>query len=202
MTRSRAALLLAVLTAAGAALAYSLLAGSPSPRTTSPSLRPLIAKASFEACVGELASRDGAKGVLPELHLPCLDGSGSRDLLWSGTRTQLPTVVNVYGSWCGPCATEMPVLRRLHEAAGPRIRLVGIDTEDEPRSALLFAIDLRQHWPALRDDDGLVSRALGGGAPKTVFVSTSGQVVHVQRGAYTSYEQLLGDMKRYLGLSL
>lgn len=201
MTRARVALLLAVLAALGAALAYGLLR-SPAARQAAPSLQPLIARAALEPCVGEVASVTGAKGQLPVLRLPCLDGDGSRDLLWTGTRTQVPTLVNIYGSWCQPCAAEMPLLRQLHTSAGARLRLVGIDTEDEHRSALLFAVDLRQHWPALRDDDGRVSRSLGGGAPKSVFVDAAGQVVHVQRGAYPSFAALKLDVRRYLGIAL
>ena len=70
------------------------------------------------------------------------------------------------------------------------------------KDGLLFAIDLGQRWSALRDDDGLVSRSLGGGAPKTVFIDSAGDVVHVQRGTYRSYAALLADVRRYLGLAL
>lgn len=202
MNRARVALLAAVLAAAAAALGYGLLSGGHVAAPPSPSLRPLIVRAALEPCVGELASTAGAKGVLPQLRLPCLGDGGSRDLLWTGARIQPPTLVNVYGSWCGPCATEMPLLRQLHQAAGSRLRLVGIDTEDDHRLALHFAIDLRQHWPALRDDDGLVSRALGGGAPKTVFVNSAGVVVHVERGSYSTFAALRGDVRRYLGVQV
>lgn len=204
MTRNRLALLLAVLTAAGAALVYGLLSQPPTVEKASPSLRPLIQKAALQPCFGEVASRSGAKGLLPDLRLKCLDDDGSRDLLFSEARIQTPTMVNVYGSWCGPCFDEMHLLRELHDAAGSRLRILGIDTEDDHRDALLFALDPKvgQTWPALRDDDGHVLRALGGGPPQTVFVSTTGQVVHVQRGPYSSYVALIRDVRRYLGVSL
>lgn len=204
MNRTRLALLLAVVAAAGAALAYGLMSKAPVVEKASPSLRPLIQKAALEPCFGEVASRSGAKGLIPDLRLACLDGDGSRELLWTGTRRQPPTIVNVYGSWCTPCFTEMPYLRRVHEAAGTRVRILGIDTEDDHRQALLFALDphVKQTWPALRDDDGLVSRSLGGGAPKTVFIDSSGTVVHVERRAYEKYEQLRRDVRSYLGVTL
>lgn len=200
MTRSRVALLIVVLLAAGGALALGLNRSAPTP--AEPSLRPLVAKAALEACVGELAVRQPGRRELPDISLPCLDGTGTKALLFSGARLQAPTLVNVYGSWCGPCVDEMPVLRQLHLLAGPRLRLVGVDTEDDPRNGLSFAVDLGQHWPALRDDDGLVSRSLGGGAPKTVFVDSRGRVVHVQRGSYRSLAVLKADVRHYLGLAL
>lgn len=200
MTRPRIALAL-VLVLAAVALAYGL-TRSPVPEQAAPSLQPLIARAALEPCFGEVASRAGAKGLIPDLQLPCLDGDGNRELLWTGTRTQTPTLVNVYGSWCAPCAVEMPHLRRLHDAAGSRLRVLGIDTEDDHRNGLLFAIDLKQRWPALRDDDGRVSRALGGGAPKMIYIDATGTVVQVKRGYYKTYAELQADVRRYLGLQL
>ncbi|MCW2543523.1 MAG: Thiol-disulfide isomerase-like thioredoxin [Frankiales bacterium] len=201
MSRTRLALLLAVLVAVAAALGVGLTRSQERP-AAEPSLAPLIARAALEPCTGSLALRVPGRRELPDISLPCLDGTGTHPLLFTGPHSQLPTMVNVYGSWCQPCATEMPLLRQLHQLAGPRLRLVGVDTEDDPRMGLLFAIDLGQRWPALRDDDGLVSRSLGGGAPKTVFVDGSGAVVHVQRGTYQTLAALRADVGRYLGLAL
>jgi thiol-disulfide isomerase/thioredoxin len=201
MNRARAVLLVVVLVAVAGALAFRLTRPDAEPVASAPNLKPLIAQAALEPCIGGLAARTD-KSVLPDIVLPCLDGTGSKQVLFDGTRRQVPTVVNVYGSWCHPCVTEMPLLRQLHQRAGDKLRLVGIDTEDDQRTALHFAIDLGQRWPALRDDDGLVSRALGGGAPKTVFVDSAGTVVHVQRGTYSSFAALRADVQRYLGLTL
>lgn len=195
MTRSRAAVALAVAVATVVALVVGLSGSARPPRASDAALAPLVRRAQLEPCPGPLAAPGSP---LPALRLPCLDQSGSRDLV--GAPAGVPTLVNVYGSWCQPCAAEMPLLRELHELAGTKVRLVGIDTEDDPRQALLFAIDLRQHWPALRDDDGRVSRAFGGGAPKTLLVTSSGVLVHVQRGAYLSLAALRADVARYLGV--
>jgi len=190
--------LLLVVLAAATALAYGL-KDRPEATQAAPDLAPLIERASFEQCVGPVALQGQG---LPDVRLPCLDGSGVRSLVSSAPIEQVPTIVNVYGSWCRPCAEEMPLLRQLHQRAGSRLQLLGIDTEDEPRLGLLFAIDFGQRWPALRDDDGLVSRALGGGAPKTVFIDASGKVVHVERAGYRDLAALRADVLRYLKLAV
>ena len=41
-----------------------------------------------------------------------------------------PMVVNVWGSWCGPCKKEMPVLRAFHERAKDKVQLIGVDVEE------------------------------------------------------------------------
>lgn len=196
MTRRNALVAAGVVAATALALVVGLTGGGIG-RPKATELAPLVARAHLEPCAGPVVA---AGTAVPALRLACLDGTGDRDTV--GTPGGTPTLVNVYGSWCGPCAQEMPLLAQFHALAGARVRLVGIDTEDDPRQALLLAIDLGQHWPALRDDDGRVSRAFGGGAPKTLLVDRAGAVVHVRRGAYPSLAALRADVQRYLGVAV
>jgi cytochrome c biogenesis protein CcmG/thiol:disulfide interchange protein DsbE len=46
------------------------------------------------------------------------------------------TVLNVWASWCVPCADEAPLLLKL--AADKRIRVVGINYKDQPDNARRF----------------------------------------------------------------
>lgn len=191
MTRTRVAWLVLVVLALGLSLAYGLTRSDDAPKALD--LGPLQQRAGLAPCPS------GVSADLPDLVLPCLGGGQSVPLRATGSGR--PTLVNVYGSWCGPCFEEMPVLAAVHRALGDRLDLVGVDTEDEPRKALQFAIDVEQTWPALVDDDGLVSRAYGGGAPKMLFVDASGKVVHVVRKAYATEAALRADVARYLGVS-
>ena len=48
-------------------------------------------------------------------------------------------VINVWGSWCGPCRTETPDLVRVaRQRAAQGIRFVGIDTRDNLQAAQAF----------------------------------------------------------------
>jgi thiol-disulfide isomerase/thioredoxin len=112
-----------------------------------------------------------------------------------------PALVNVYGSWCGPCRDEMPLLAAFRAKAGQKVALVGVDTEDDPRLALLFARDMKQHWAAVRDDDGRFLRHYGPGPPLTLFLDASGAVRFVHRGAFTSLPQLEQAVRSTLGVA-
>lgn len=185
--KTRLAWLVLIVVSFGGALAYGLTDHTSSPKATD--FAPLRARAALGPCPA------GLSPALPDLTLPCLGGGPAVSL--RGTPTGRPTLVNVYGSWCGPCQREMPVLRAFHESTSA-VDLVGIDSEDDTSNALHFAIDLGQHWPAVVDDDGRVDRFFGVGPPKTLFVDGTGAIVHVKRGEYTSVEALKADVLRYL----
>ena len=140
----------------------------------------------------------GISRDLPDIVLPCL--GGGPDVRLRGPVPATPALVNVYGSWCGPCQEEMPVLVAFARLAGDRVRLVGIDDEDDPRQALLFAHDLGQHWAAVRDDDKQVLPHYGGAPPVTLFLDATGHVVHVRRGPFRHLDELRAAVARYLGV--
>lgn len=139
-------------------------------------------------------------GEVPHLTLPCL--GGGPDVVLDSAPSGIPTLVNVYGSWCTPCQAEMPVLAAFAAKAGKAVALLGVDTEDEPRLALLFARDMRQHWPAVQDDDGRFLRHYSSGPPITLFVDKAGKVVFVHRGPFTSLADLRSAVRTRLGVAV
>src|SRR5882724_10861620 len=45
-------------------------------------------------------------------------------------------VLNIWGSWCGPCRAEMPGLQRVYDQTKDSgVQLLGIDVRDDIRSA-------------------------------------------------------------------
>ncbi len=138
---------------------------------------------------------------LPDLRLACL--AGGPDVSLRAAPPGVPTLVNVYGSWCGPCQDETPLLVAFHRVAAGRVALVGIDTEEPSRSqALHFVLDFGVHWPALVDDDGVFHRWIGGGVPVTLFLDAAGKVVHVRREPIRSQAALRADVKTWLGVTV
>ena len=180
-----------------AAVAGALWYGQRQDRTTTTTprtvdLAPLRAAAALEPCP------TGVGPSLPSLTLPCLGGGAAVRL--DGPATGVPTLVNVYGSWCAPCQDEMPLLVAFHRKAGARVALLGVDTEDEQRAGLQFAKDLGQRWPAVVDDDGTVLRRYASGPPVTLFVDRAGRVVFVRRGAFRSLAELEAAVAQHLGV--
>ncbi|MFL6238813.1 MAG: TlpA family protein disulfide reductase [Actinomycetes bacterium] len=142
---------------------------------------------------------DDVKAKLPDLTLDCL-GAGPRVHI-SGLRG-IPTLINVWGSWCTPCQREVPALQTVYAAAGGRLRVLGVDTEDDHASALDFAAHAHMKYPSVIDDDGAFIRALGRNAtPMTLFVNESGVVVHTAYGQFRNVGDIKAQLQRYFGIA-
>jgi cytochrome c biogenesis protein CcmG, thiol:disulfide interchange protein DsbE len=140
------------------------------------------------------------EGGLPDLALPCLrDGRAVR---LSGVRGT-PTVVNVWASWCQPCAAETPFLVAVHRQAGGRVGMLGIAYADRREAAADFLADFGARYPSVEDRDGRTRSPLGFlGPPWTYFVDAGGRVVADHRGQLVSERQLRDLITRHLGVRL
>ena len=189
-------LALAFLAVATAVLVRLVPAPTPKPavRSVPPSVVDLRQRAALTPCPPGLGSE------VPDLTLGCLGGGPSVRLRATGPGR--PTLVNIYGSWCGPCQEEMPTLVAFSRLAGTRVALVGIDTEDTATDALTFARDLGQHWPAFEDPDKRFLPSYGAGPPVTLFLDAQGHVVHVASGAFRGLPELRAAVARYLRVTV
>lgn len=82
-------------------------------------------------------------------------------------------VINIWGSWCGPCRVEAPELQSLYDqtrASG--VEVLGVDVRDEQRSAPEdFVRDRGLTYPSIYDPPGRSLLALKG-YPRSVVPST------------------------------
>lgn len=104
-----------------------------------------------------------------------------RSLLAASSR---PVVLNIWASWCIPCRSEAPLLRRAQAQFGEVVRFVGVDVEDGQDDARAFIAEFGlEGFEHYFDPGGDVPADLGGfGVPLTFFVAPGGEVVGVHRG--------------------
>jgi thiol-disulfide isomerase/thioredoxin len=118
-------------------------------------LAPARAAAGLPACPAP--SGKAAGGSLAGVTVPCLGAAGSVDL--GAALAGKPALLNVWGSWCEPCRTELPVLAAYAARPGA-VPVYGIDSRDDPRAALGLLTDLGVRLPMVSDPDGALRTAL------------------------------------------
>lgn len=134
----------------------------------------------------------------PKTDLPALAGLTTRD----GTpipglsNASFPgelTLVNVWASWCIPCADEVPMLEKLSQ--DKRIKLVGINYKDPTDNARRFLNRYGNPFAAVGvDADGRTAIDWGVyGVPETYLVDRSGTIVYKLVGPVTA-ENLAGTL--------
>ena len=190
----------AVLAAVVVMVGVAVTAGCTSSKPSGDDLERLRLAAHLDPCPTTDASAPSADHGLPDLTFDCL-GDGPKvplaDLRGS------PVLVNVWGSWCGPCQREVPALQRVHTEAKDRVLVLGVDTEDSDASALDFAAHADMTYPSVVDESGTFHRALGRSTvPMTLFVNSEGEVVHTSYGQFHGADDIRTQVARYLGVHL
>jgi thiol-disulfide isomerase/thioredoxin len=167
MNRWRGRLLVLVLVLIGAGTWWRL------SDATSP-----LAAGSDEAQIG-LTLYQGSAGIdLPEVQGRTIDG-GSLSL--ADLRGNV-LVLNVWGSWCGPCRAEAPDLAEISaETMDQGVRFIGIDVRDNPAAARAFEREFGITYPSFDDQDGQVLASFAGvvpvsAVPSTIVVDQSGVI--------------------------
>ena len=131
--------------------------------------------------------------------LKCLDGKSTIDI----GQIKGPALVNVWGSWCGPCKDEMPIFVDFYSKYKEKVSLIGISVEEaDLQDARDFVKLYGMSWPNLNDPNGSTRGTLGMGVPITLFIDAQGAVVYRKIGVVTTIEELERDTQKHLGVQL
>lgn len=110
---------------------------------------------------------------LPALALPAMEPGKAAPV--SGA-TGRPRLVNVFASWCIPCAAEAPQLARL-KAMG--VAIDGVAVRDTPAGVADFLSRYGDPYRSIGDDRrGMVQVSLGSsGVPESYVVGADGRIL-------------------------
>ena len=143
-----------------------------------------------------IQSIETGKKAIP---LDCLDESSVINL----ASIKGPALVNVWGSWCGPCKDEMPIFVDFYSKHSKSVDLIGISVEEaDIQDARDFVQAYGMTWPNLYDADGVTRATLGMGVPITLFIDENGEVTYRKIGVVTTIEELEIATEKYLGVDL
>ena len=154
-----------------------------------------------EKIAGEVVSCESILSSATEnsIMLDCLDGTDGASI--NGIKG--PAIINVWGSWCGPCKEEMPILRSFYEKAQGKLALIGVDVEEASiEDGREFVKNNGITWPNLYDADGKSRAYFGMGVPVTWFIAADGSVAYKHIGVIKSEKELISMTSKYLGVKL
>ncbi|MDO8645544.1 MAG: TlpA disulfide reductase family protein [Candidatus Planktophila sp.] len=139
------------------------------------------------------------QNVAKPIEIGCLDGSVGASV----NALRGPAIINVWGSWCGPCKEEMPILRSFYAKGKGKLQLVGVDVEEASiKDGQEFVLKNGVTWPNLFDRDGSTRAYFGMGVPVTWFIAADGSVAYKRIGVLKNEIELIKLTSKYLGVKL
>jgi cytochrome c biogenesis protein CcmG/thiol:disulfide interchange protein DsbE len=132
---------------------------------------------------------------LPQFDLPA--AAADRPGLKTATfHTGKPRLLNVFASWCVPCAAEAPQLATLAQAG---VEIDGVAIHDRPDDLARFLVANGNPYTAIgRDDKRAVQIAIGSsGVPETYVIDGRGVIRYQHIGDIRAEDvpMLLGKLK-------
>jgi len=124
---------------------------------------------------GEIIAAD-ERLAAPELSGELLDGREFESQV-----TGSVTLINFWGSWCGPCRVEVPELEKLAEANQYLgVAVLGVNVRDNTGQARRFLADRGITYPSLDDSRGEIVSKYNEfpvyQTPSTLIIDESGRV--------------------------
>jgi thiol-disulfide isomerase/thioredoxin len=145
-----------------------------------------------EAALAGLGFKRGE--LFPDLAVRSLDGEPTR--LHSLLRPERRHLINLWATWCVPCAEEMPELQRLHpdlERAG--IDLLGVSVDlDTAANVPAYLAQREIRYPIFTTDERALESLYPRGeaqVPLTVLLDGQGRILEILQGWSRKSEKAL-----------
>jgi len=160
---------------------------------------------------GYIAGNGAVEQIPPGQRLKpiTLEGTTLEGEEWSSVaaRGKDIVVINLWGSWCPPCITEIPDLEKVWtevQADKKPVQFMGIDFRESPERGAAFVATQKMTYPSLTDESGVLILAFGRQAPtsppSTLILDREGRVAARVSGVVTA-STLRGLIDDVLGSS-
>lgn len=135
--------------------------------------------------------------LCPGYDLPVITGDGDTGTTINPTTTGKVTLINFWGTWCGPCVSELPHLELLAREYADSVTVIAVHSTQDSRKAPSFLAEnypessIVFSWETGNDYNGEYYLMLGGEGyyPYTVVLDANGIVTETKVGGM-SYEEM------------
>jgi thiol-disulfide isomerase/thioredoxin len=141
---------------------------------------------------GGQAKKSGPPPLAKSFSLALLRQPGSRVTLASYAGH--PLIINFFASWCPPCRRETPMLAKWYLSMHGRVRVLGIDSNDETAPALRFVQKAGVRYPVAVDPYPATTTTSYGvlALPQTFFLNARHRIVLHVLGPLTTKDLTRG----------
>ena len=115
--------------------------------------------------------------------MPALEGEWLNGELEPADYRGKVVLVNFWGTWCGPCRREQPILQKLSGDYAGEVQFIGVDFMDDQAAAREFIREFGVTYPSVVDDGPLAHEFGVPYAPATFLVDRAGQMRYKLLGA-------------------
>lgn len=122
-----------------------------------------------------------ASEALAEKRRPSLDGNGLVKLL--AENEDKVVLVNIFASWCPPCAKEVPAFISMRKAFSPKdLLIIGVSVDDDIEELNVFLAKFPVNYP-IYEAGGNFREAVGVSAiPQLMLFARGGELVTNHKG--------------------
>lgn len=131
---------------------------------------------------------------LPEFQAVDLEGNEVTNAVFADYDL---TMINIWGTFCGPCIAEMPDIQRISEdMQSQKVQVIGIVADQKLEEARTITAEQGVTYLNIMPDQSLIDNLLSkfDYVPATVFVNSEGEFYDVVVGGsrdYDSYREII-----------
>jgi thioredoxin 2 len=107
--------------------------------------------------------------------LPWVAEAGDDDFGDVAERANIPVLVDMWATWCGPCRQVSPALEQVARELAGKVKLVKVDVDKAPKLSERFTIQAVPTLIVMRD--GRVAARRSGAAPASALRSWMDEVL-------------------------
>lgn len=132
----------------------------------------------------------------PDFTLMNIDGN---PFTLSGFNTDKYIVLDFWGSWCAPCLSGVPEMKKYYDRYGQKLEIIGIACRDEEETWRKAVADHRLEWLHLFNDESsaqnnVAARYAVGAYPTKIILSPDKTVLAVFEGEGADFYRKLDEL--------
>ena len=130
------------------------------------------------------------------------DTGGNTFTLSEALKDHEAVLVNLWATWCPPCAMEMPFLEEAYRQYGDRVAFIALSTEENDTPELIESY--RKYYglsfPMGRDEGMVLDEYIPGvSIPRTVIIDRFGNAAFLHSGSFVSPGEISRTIEYFLG---